>query len=201
MNSHCESFAMSQRGSVGLILKSSIPSIIPLTSVELYMWMSITELGCTVCVISGASAKTGSTLSLLSLIYVIAETTRRVVENACTSKSEQEVFNREAFFFFCEIFCFGFISHWEMHWQKDNVQCSNNYYFFWLRPLKFLAMGRLFYSLLLSCKRICWGFFLQLKISEIGVYQKTEFSTMLSIQMLPFTSFVFLEWLELNLYT
>lgn len=62
--------------------------------------MSITELGCTVCVISGASAKTGSTLSLLSLIYVIAETTRRVVENACTSKSEQEVFNREAFFFF-----------------------------------------------------------------------------------------------------
>lgn len=90
--------------------------------------MSITELGCTVCVISGASAKTGSTLSLLSLIYVIAETTRRVVENACTSKSER--FQQGSFFFFCEIFWFGFISHWEMHWQKDNVQCSNNYYFF-----------------------------------------------------------------------
>lgn len=42
MNNNCvflfaESFAMSQRGSVGLILKSSIPSIIPLTSVELYI--------------------------------------------------------------------------------------------------------------------------------------------------------------------
>lgn len=59
------------------------------------------ELGCTVCVISGASAKTGSALSLLSLIYVIAETTRRVVENACTSKSEQEVFNREVCLFVC----------------------------------------------------------------------------------------------------
>lgn len=59
MNSHdifsAESFAMRHRGSVSLILKSSISSIIPLSGVVLYMWMGIKELGCTVCVVCGAS--------------------------------------------------------------------------------------------------------------------------------------------------
>lgn len=94
-----ESFAMSQRGSVGLILMSSIPSIMPLTSVELYMWMSITELGCTTCVVCGASVKTGTALSLLSVICIKAEATYKIMETACTFKSGQEVFSRKAFFF------------------------------------------------------------------------------------------------------
>lgn len=92
-----ESFAMSQRGSVDQILKPSSPSVIPLTSVELYLRMSIMELGCTVCAVSGASGTAGSALSLLSVIHVI-EAAHGAVENACAFKSGQEVFNRETSF-------------------------------------------------------------------------------------------------------
>lgn len=81
------------------------------------------ELGCTVCVVCGASVKTGSALSLLSVIYIRAEATYRIMETARTFKSGQEVFSREAFFF-GEIFALDLFSIGKCTGSKDNVQCS-----------------------------------------------------------------------------
>lgn len=56
------------------------------------------ELGCTVRVVSSASAMAGSALSLLSVTHGIVEAAHGAVENASAFKSRQEVFDREAFF-------------------------------------------------------------------------------------------------------
>lgn len=75
------------------------------------------------CVVCGASVKTGSALSLLSVIYIRAEATYRIMETARTFNSEQEVFSREAFFF-GEIFALDLFSIGKCTGSKDNVQCS-----------------------------------------------------------------------------
>lgn len=53
------------------------------------------------CGVCGASVKTGSSLSLLSIICIRAQATYSIMETASALKSGQEVFSRKAFFFYC----------------------------------------------------------------------------------------------------
>lgn len=72
------------------------------------MWTSLTELGCTMCGVCGASVKTGSSLSLLSIICIRAQATYSIMETASALKSGQEVFSRKPFCF-CFFFCVRFL--------------------------------------------------------------------------------------------
>lgn len=65
--------------------------------------------------------KTGSTLSLLSVIYIRAEATYRIMETAMPLRTDK--FSAEIFFF-CEIFDLDLFSIGKCSGSMDKVQCS-----------------------------------------------------------------------------
>lgn len=187
-----ESFAMSQRGSVGQILKPSSPSIIPLTSVELYLRMSIMELGCTVCAVSGASGTAGSALSLLSVIHVI-EAAHGAVENACAFKSGQEVFNRETSFWWVSALDLSSIR--KCSGSKDNGRCALQIVFnsgLWSS----LAQVGCFIHCLYCVKGYVRAFSCCSRFFKWDPNKKLVFNN-IKYSELPFS---FSDWLALNLY-
>lgn len=84
--------------------------------------MSIMELGCTVRVVSSASAMAGSALSLLSVTHGIVEAAHGAVENASAFKSRQEVFDREAFFWWVSALDLSSVR--KCSGSKDNGRCA-----------------------------------------------------------------------------
>lgn len=80
------------------------------------------------CGVCGASVKTESSLSLLSIICIRAQATYSIMETASALKSGQEVFSRKpfcfVFFFLCEIFALDLFSIGKCTDSMDNIQGS-----------------------------------------------------------------------------
>lgn len=67
--------------------------------------------------------KTGSALSLLSVIYIRAEATDRIMGTAVVPLRADR-FSAEKLFFFCEIFDLDVFSIGKYAGSMDKVQCS-----------------------------------------------------------------------------